>query len=278
MKLAELAYYDRLVALFAGKSGSGKSVATASLAKRYLKDKKRLKIYDIDRRARGILGAASALGQDVLDAIEIDQDIDVEKGFTGLEKKLEIDLIKAKTSDCPYGGIVIDSASTLENMFLRDSQILKGNKGQKRAIGTVNFIQPDDYLYAAMAFRQLYDNFINRLGKVDFILSGWIVDVYGKDPTNEFANNIVVGQKILCTDKLSQSIPGTFDEVYLFEKEETGSSNTPLKYTVTFESYLAKTSREALRNQGKVDLTGKCFMDVYDNLVKPKEAIANVNK
>ena len=94
MTASDLQRWDAFIALFCGQSGHGKTIAIASLAKKYLAIKKRLLILDIDKRARGILGLASLLGPEVMNNIEIQQDYTVKEGFTGLEKSLEMLIIK----------------------------------------------------------------------------------------------------------------------------------------------------------------------------------------
>ncbi len=270
MTLNDLDKNDHFVALFLGKQGTGKDVAVASLAKKYIEAKKKLLIWDIDQRARGILGAADFLDKSILDNIEVDQDFDVGKGYAGLEKKLELLLAYQNSGQVRYGGLVIDSASTMQKMLLFDSIRLKGQQDSSkgRIRGTVKFTSPDDYLYASMAFQQfMYNGF--KLLKMDVVMSGWIVDRWGKDKSekNEYAANVVLGSKMLATEKLAEEIPGCFDEVYVFGKEDTGISSRPLKYYVEFESDVAKTARPKLKNKGQVDLTNKNFIDVYTSLI-----------
>lgn len=284
MNVLDLDKWEQFVGLFVGDSGSGKTVALASFAKKDLANKKRTKLIDIDKRARGILGCRDLFPDEVLRNIDVVQNIDTSNGFADLDKDGETMLIYQKNNQFQYGTVIYESVSTMHKMLLYDSMRLRGAehsfKGKTR--GSVKFIHPDDYNYASMAFHQMMYKCWLPL-KCNVILSGWIVDKWGKPPgltseENMVTENVVIGSKLLATDKFAAEIPGYFDEVYLFEKEETGSSSRPLKYTVQFETDLAKTSRSALRGLGKVDLTNKLFIDVYDSLIAGAEKKALIKK
>lgn len=262
MTLTDLEKSERSIALFLGKSGHGKSAAIASYG-----ELGPMLVIDIDKRARGMLPASQWLGHEVMKNITIEQDIDVTKGWSALDQRLEVALIQQKTNQFPYKTLVIESASTLQKMLLLDSQRLRGSEGKfdGKVRGKVKFLHPDDYNYASMAFNQLVYNCLLLL-RCNLILSSWTVNAYGPDPSNAYGGNIIIGQKVLGTEKLAEEIPGYFDEVYLFAKEETGMSQQPLKYTVTFENNIAKTSNQKLRGKGKVDITGKSFYKVLQTL------------
>ena len=271
MNILDLDTYDKFIGLFVGRSGGGKTCAIASIAKRDLERNKKTLLIDIDKRGRGMLGLRDVLGDKVLQNIEVKQDIDASAGFAKLDEHLELLIAYQNSNNMKYGSIIYEGISTMHKMFLYDSMRLRGTtggfKGKER--GKVKFLHPDDYNYASMAFHQLMYNGWMKLS-CNVIVSGWIVDKWGKPAGegNEYAESEVVGHKLLATDKFSEEIPGYFDEIYLFEKEETGASARPLRYTVAFEGCLAKTSREALKGRGKVDITNKLFFDEYEKLIK----------
>lgn len=265
MKPSDLQERGPIVALFAGKSGSGKTAAIASLA-----ELGPMYIQDIDQRARGMLGCTH-LNPEVLSNIEIDQSITFSSGWQALDKKLEIFKIKQEQRQSSFKTLVVESAYTLQQMLIADSMRLRGmdkNSFKGKVRGGMRFFHPDDYNYASTGLKQIvYEYFLSL--RCNVIVSGWVVDEWGKPQGegNEYSDNVVVGKKLLGTDKFVSEFPGYFDEVYYFNKEETGASSNPLKFTVQFETSLAKTSRQELRGKGVVDLTHKSFYKVYQELL-----------
>lgn len=265
MKLSTLAKKEQFVGLFVGKNGSGKSGAIASFA-----ELGPLKLYDLDFRARGILGMADTLGNDLIEQIEVIQP-DFEKGWADLDKQLGLDLIAQKNGSFRFKTVAFESAATMQKFLVSDSQALRsrtGRVGKKR--GEITFWTPDDYNYSSMGFFQFYFQYA-RLLKCNVIVSAWMVDKWAK-PTKEksteedtYAANEVIGQKIVLTEKLAEEVPGYFDEVYCFEKEETSMGNGT-KYICTFESTLAKTCHSSLRNKKRLDFTNKSFYKEWNKL------------
>jgi len=262
MKLLDLAAYDQFIGLFLGRSGSGKSVAEASFA-----EFGPLEIIDLDRRARGILGATKFLASELLDRITVSQ-YTVKDGWKELNNKFELWDVYVRTNKLPFKTICIESVTTLQKWLIIDSMKLRGvDVGKLR--GGLQFATPDDYNYASIAFMKLIYEVLMPL-KCNVILSGWLVNEYGKPPgdSNQYAPNIVIGQKVLGTQKMAEEIPGYFDEVYVFEKEEITGTSNPVKFTVTFEGGLAKTSRTELKGKQKVDLTNRSFYQTYQQLTQ----------
>lgn len=260
MNLSDLETSTQFIGLFAGRSGRGKSGALASFA-----SEGELKIWDLDKRAKGILGLGDVIKPEWRKRIDVDQSIDSTKGFEDLDKALEIMLIKQKSNQSSVRTIAIESFATMVKMLLNDSRRLRGKEGQfkGRARGEVKFWHPDDYNYVSMAVQQIcYSAFLQM--RCNVILSGWIVDRYGhKEGGDDYAPAEVIGQKMLGPSNLGEEILGYFDEVYLFDKEETGMSTDPLRFTVQFQTDLAKTSKPALRKLGKVDITNIPFYPFY---------------
>ena len=249
------------IGLFLGKQGCGKTSAIASFC-----EEGRMLCYDLDKRIAGIRGSLNFLPSDILSKIEVEQ-FSIKDGFAAIDKALEILIIK-QSSNPTYKTIWIDSASTFHDFLLEDSKKLRGAKSMTsgKVRGTIQFNDPDDYNYASTAFQKLFYVFLGEL-KCNLIFSGWVVDRYAKPPNEPYANAEVVGQKLLATDKFAERIPGLFDEVYFFSKEETVMSSDPLHYKVEFENNIAKTSQPNLRSKGKVDITNKSFYQVWKNLV-----------
>lgn len=257
MRFSKLEERKQFIALFSGKSGSGKTGAAASFAAAG-----DLLLIDCDVRSAGIRGC-SFITPEMKDKIDVEL-FGPTKTFKDLDDFLAVQLAHQKVNNFPYKTIIFDSVYTLADMFLRDSQRLRGLEGkfEGKVRGTIHFFHPDDYNYVSMCFHKLIKTVLPQF-RCNCIVSSWIVDQYGKDPSNEYGANIIVGQKVLATDKLSEQIPGHFDDILLFEKEE--QPNGAVKYFVRTQSKLAKTSYPELITQSKFDITGKSF---YQELKK----------
>lgn len=267
----------KVAALFCGDQGCGKSCAVASFAEAgWLKD------YDLDKRARGMLGLKWS--PEILKRIIIERDINISNGFEKLETEIELDLLRKQTKQSPdLQTVAFESFATLQKIFMYDSMRLRGaiapagvkkierkdaEGGKGRFRGSVAMPHPDDYNYVSQAIHQLIFKGL-FMYQINVIVSAWVVDEWGKPPgdNQEYARSIVVGKKLLGTDKLVSEVPGYFDEVYYFNKEETGQASQPVRYTVEFESKLAKTSIKQLRGLGKIDWTGRSFYRIYQHLL-----------
>jgi len=266
MKLSQIEQRDQFIGLFLGESGSGKSVAMASWA-----EEGPIELHDLDRRAAGILGAKKFLSAELMDKIDIHQ-FTVKEGFIALNKRYELYDIYAATNKLPFRTHVTESIATLQKWLILDSMANRGiDKSKNR--GAVLFPSPDDYNYASVVLMKIIYQVLMPL-RANIIMSGWVVDEYGKAPgdNNPYSRDVVIGKKLLGTNKWGAEIPGYFDEIYFFEKEEvTGSPNGPVKFTVTFEGGLAKTSRSQLKGLQKIDITNKSFYQTYQKLLKGKD-------
>lgn len=264
MNIQDLMKYDQFVGLFVGKSGGGKTSAIASFA-----ELGPLVIMDLDRRARGMLPVLRLLPEATQRNVTIEH---FDNSWASVDKFLEILKIKCKQGQGPRT-LVIEGWATILKLLLQDSISLRGmaaaaRQGKEvRRRGVVEFTQPDDYLYASLAVQQLMYDFFLPL-RINVIFSGWIVDVYGRRPgANEYEPKEVIGEKLLLTEKLSEEVPGYFDEIYRFGKESTGIPTSPIRFYVEFEGLLAKTSRPELRGLGRVDITNKSFYEFYKSRV-----------
>ena len=276
---ADLKVAENLVVLGIGSPGSGKSTALASFST----PEEPGYMFDIDHRIRGILGSRSFLGDDCIKSLDYDQ-YDAKDGFKEIEKQFMELSVKYDKRELKYKNLFIESVGSLSRMFIIDCQRLKGfgpgkdlsalkpeqRKGA-RIIGNIAMAGPDEYRYGSDAFHSLFYNYFNYFTKCNVFLSGWTTDKWGfqKDGDgNElpYADKIVVGSQLLATNKIASELPGYFDEIWEFKKEETGQASRPLRYTVTFRSAIAKTAIAQLPS-GPVDITGKNFKKVFTELV-----------
>lgn len=265
--LNDLKPTENFVALVVGKPGSGKTSAIASFAS---KDNP-MYIFDIDHRIRGIQGSKEWLGEDAYNNITFDQ-YDTRDGFRSIEKQFMVFAERYDKRQLEYKNIVLESVGSLSEMFLVDSQTMKGLKpgtdfsklkdSQKtgaRIVGQINFPTPDDYNYGKRAFHILFYHYFTHFTKCNIFLSGWTADRWIKDPNADspYAPQIVSGTQLLATNKIASELPGYFDHVWEFDKQETGSAKSPIKYLVKFRSGMAKTSIPQLPDD--IDITGKNF-------------------
>lgn len=264
--------------LFVGESGSGKTSAIASYGKLGP-----MLIMDFDKRARGILGLRSTLGEECLKNIEV-KEYNILNSFQEVDKDLERLVNQSKAGNCPYKTIVLESVNSLETCFMNmvDSiaQMQKGTGIATKTVGGIRVYGPAHYKFASTAFRQLRDFRLLQLKGVHVILSCWVVNKWdkptvkdektGMDVKQQYADNIVVGKKLLLTEKMAEEVPGCFDDIYEFYKAEGQFISSGVKHGVRFESSLAKSTSEALRAAKDVDLTNKCFIDVYQQLTRGK--------
>jgi hypothetical protein len=104
----------------------------------------------------------------------------------------------------------------------------------------------------------------------NIIVSAHIVDRYGKPPgaNNEYADSVVIGEKLSLRDKISENVQIYFDHVFRFDREEIGNR---IQFTVKFWSDIARTSYKL--PEGKHDITGKNFYEFMRGLTQ-KEKIA----
>ena len=275
MNLTKLKEYHSYVCLFVGKSGSGKSTAIASFA-----NEGPLKIYDLDRRARGILGSAEFLGEDIIKQIEIEvPEADKHTGdlWKALVAALEIDLVNAAQRRLTYKTIAYESATTIADLMLLTSKRLRGaeSKSPGKQRGEHVFTSPDDYNYVSSVYRDLFYEYLLPL-KVNVILSAWVVDEWGPNPEGPYLPDMKIGQSLNTTRKLAERIPGYFDEIYYFSKQETAGGK--IKYFVQFEGWLAKTAIPALKGLGKQEITDKNFFAFLESKIGAKNAENTVPK
>lgn len=262
--------------LFVGESGSGKTAAIASYAKLGP-----MRIYDFDKRARGILGVRSIIGEDAMKNIDIQQ-YNIANSFREVDADLAKLVNLSKNGQCPFKTIVLESVNSLEGCFMNmvDALVETGAKGigvKHQTVGGIRVYTPAHYKFAATAFRQLRDFRLFDLKGVHVILSCWVVNKWdkpvqvtdeGKEIRQQYADNVVVGKKLMLTDKMAEEVPGCFDDIYEFYKEERKDAPNGVRHGVRFYSSIAKTSNENLKKAGDVDLTNKCFIDEFQRLTK----------
>jgi hypothetical protein len=252
------------VGLFVGASGSGKDCAQWSFPGP-------IYTFDIDNRIRGGLASIVWLGQDKLKEVDFDF-YNPEDGFDAIDIKFESMLIEAKSRRLKYKTICVNSTSSLVYMLAISARRLR-NSG--RSVGRLKMVDPSDYNFMSMAFRQiqfLYAMPLAELG-INVIFSGHLADKWVKPAPNEALGITVyspaerAGQKLLGPAQLGEEIPGYFDEVYEFSRIELGQDN---RYYAKFSGDFAKTSYPI---KGEIDITGKSFYETWKTKVESSSFI-----
>jgi hypothetical protein len=250
------------VGLFVGPSGAGKTCAIASYAALGP-----MYIFDFDGRMAGMLGQRSVLGEHFKN-IEYDR-YDISKGFLEVDKRLDVLVAQAQNNSLKYKTIVFESLPTMINSFMEMAVQLEGVKSAgipSRLVGGVHMLSPQHYNWASRAFRDLVYNGLRRLVGCNVIVSGWTVDQWGKriikksdgsESVDEYGPKEVIGRKLLLTEKIAEEVPGYFDEVYEFDKQDAGLPSQPTKFVCKFRSSIAKTAHENYPNW--IDFTSKSF-------------------
>lgn len=238
---------DRFIGLFIGRSGTGKKAAACSFPHP-------IKYFDFDGRIRGLLGApwVERKGIDYtyyppLSGMVFDQ----------LNKDLETLQIMSKVGQLPFKTIVISSLTGESESFLFDAIPLThaGNKG--KSMGVLKMPGPEDWQYQSVAVKQVIA-FFRSIPGINIIVTAHIVPRWGKPKTedgktNNFAENVEIGEKLALTDKLGETVLAPFDNIFRFSKETNGDK---VNHYVCFRSDLARTTFNSLPN-GDVNITEK---------------------
>lgn len=252
---------SRFVGLLIGRSGSGKTAASLSFPKP-------LMCYDLDGRIRG--GLTKWIDRKDIHfesfPIKVSNNQSV---FERLNTHFEALLMNCQRGQNPYKTVVLDSITFEAIAFLMDAIPLthgdrsgdgenKGPKGKR--LGKLNMAGPEDYGFQSTATHQVLA-FLRSLPIPNILVTAHVVAKWGKPPgADSYAENVIIGEQLLLTDKLAESVPTIFDHIIKFEKIDTGAR---LSFTASFQGELARTYLPV--PYGKMDLTET---DFYQKLKK----------
>lgn len=237
---SQLTPENRLMALFVGDSGSGKSCAAAFLPKKIL-------WLALTKRVYGIMGHPLVRGNEFLKDIEI-RFYDAKSGFKGLDDDLEILLTKGP--NLGYKTIVLEDLTSASDMLQDDAfkftRLLKGANGQEgsgswhKKLGNVDLPGLDEFAYEDKAFKDI-TLALNAMPCNIVCMVHW---------ADRYEANKVVGRKISLRNATIPKVVKWFNEVWYFEKKvhpqqimEAGVSKTAQvpSFEVTFTNDLART-------------------------------------
>lgn len=248
---------QRFFGLFVSRSAGGKSCAAMS----FKREGQAGKVLDFDLR-KGYVGQSYL----PLKGWTIKQFPPLISYMIDVEKELESAVGMFKAGQWPYDCICIASLGPMARILLTDSlEYTKGNtKGKTRLSG------PPDYNYQSQALLQIFD-YLRSL-PCHVIVECMLARRYGpgskKDRDGnliEYQDQEIIGEELAgITNKLSEIIPGYFDEIYKFSRSDDGS-----KFYVEFYTDVARTIFKFPR--GKQDITGKNFYQYWLELVKKSQ-------
>lgn len=276
MKLSEISFDYNNLRLFAGMQGAGKTCAAVSLAS----PAKRMFVYDFDGRIAGAMGLRSKI-QEGIDNTDYEFfSLLNQNDMTSFEQKLTSQLKAAEKGNLPYSYILIESIDTLVDSYLQLAAVYAktGTSGLGNLkIGGVNMNDPSHYRFAYACWTNLIANLRQFPQTVQVIFTANTIDETetekvtdqktGKEIDKPYGKQNVIGQKLNLPLSLAAKIPGTFDEVYFFDRSLNPTlPSTPLTYTCEFRGRLAKTAREYLPN--RINITGKSFAATFNALGK----------
>lgn len=242
---------ERFIALFIGRSGSGKKAAACTLPHP-------IKYFDFDNRIRGLLGCSwvDRKGIDYSYYPPLTGNV-----FGQLNKDLEVMKIQASMNQLPYKTIVLGSLTGESLAFLNDATIMTHNANKGKTIGALNMPGPEDYGFQSIAMHQVLA-FFRSLPSVNIVISAHIIARFAQVPgpdgkINPYSDKVEVGERLSLTDKLSESLPAFFDNIFKFSKVENGNKTM---HFVKFRGDLPRTTFANLPD-GEIDVTGKNFWD-----------------
>lgn len=243
--------------LFIGRTGSGKSAAAYSYPKP-------MKIIDLDGRVRG--GLNVPWNWEEREGIEFDYIPPKGKPgvtvFEQLNTMFEILLVQTQSGQCPYKTLILDSITWQTIDLLLDAIPLTHGRTNApgKMLGKLAMAGPEDYGFQAQGTYQIIA-FLKSLNIPNIIVTAHLTNKYGKDPNaDKYAPNIIVGEQLSLTDKLAENVPSSFDNIFKFSKDDTGSS---LRFSFSANGELARSSYPI--SYGEIDITGKNF---YKGLMK----------
>ena len=268
----------RFYGLFIGDSGSGKKVAAASFPRPIL-------FLDFDSRIRGLLGAPFLDMKDIGDVEFFPPKTKAgEYTFQKVNDLLEKIQGQCNIGMCKYKTIYIGSITGAAFAFLQDANVLthKGD-GKGRKLGPMNMTGPQDYGFESNGIKQFLA-FLQYLkdhptGIPNIIVGGHSIPKWGKPGMDKedismkeveeimdkfkYVDNVILGEKLALTDKLSAIAPTSFDHIFKFSKEMP-QYGVEVQHFVEFRGNIARTAHAKLPN-GKINITGKLF---YEGMMK----------
>jgi len=233
-------------------------------------EKKRLKIEDIDGRIRGLLGAPW------INRNRIDYDYFAPRVtgndkvfFERVNQDLDALLTDIGNHRCPYETLVVDSLTFFARNLILDAIPLTHAQNKGTKFGTMEIAGPQDYNFEITGIGGLMA-YLKSL-PINIICTAHIEDKWDKprDDKNErmqYADSIIVGEKLSLRPKVENAVAGTFDHIFRFHRKIVSGQE---KFFVEYISDIACTSFPDLK-PGIFDITGQNFRTFTLNLIANK--------
>lgn len=252
--------------LFAGDSGSGKSLAAASFPGPYLEE-------DLDGRFGGIWNGYK---QGILKTDKISyQTFNLTKGWVPFGKelaRLNMQVMSCASTNMPfpYGTIGLGSFGSLEQLISMEAiDVMPGHYKIGNDDASLKLGAPGDAKAVNAGFRRT----INTLFSLpcNFIATCWIVERWGRPPLRpgekeeeaRYKPAEVIGERLNLSPNTASETLGRFDNVFKFRSQLEGKV---VKYYVTFsDGEIAKNGYGI--PPGEHDITGKEFYPWFKELV-----------
>lgn len=250
---------ERFKAMHVGRSGGGKTVGAASLA-RLAPPGEKIYIFDNDGRIRPIL----KLFPDLVDKIDFDS-----YGPSAFEKLWDK---CGWLNDNPdrYWGVVMDGLTMLADMTIDYSIGLSKNKSDKMKVGVLDMPEIQDYKAEQRGVSAVLDEL--RSFPRHFILTAHLVTTYYRilNRTTKKEEERVERNVVTQGRKVAPKVPIFFDEIYLFMPEVAGLiGNPPLYQVFTCANEYYEECRTALALPTMIDWTMKAGdIGLYERIME----------
>lgn len=248
---------SRSLSLLIGRSGSGKTAAALSFPHP-------IDVLDLDGRIRGGLACPWIVRKDIYYDYYPSKP---SKGttFEAINKRLDAIQAMALQQQYAYKTLLVDSATWFCNDMILDALPMThtartGGGESGRTLGTLNMAGPSDYGFQSTATLQLLA-FLKSLPIPHIVVTAHIVNRWGRRKNEEgkvidpYGPTEIVGEQLALTDKIAETLPSMFDNVFRFEKQDTGSK---LKFFFSAHGELERTAFPNLP-YGNFDITDKDF-------------------
>lgn len=258
---------SRSVNLFIGRSGHGKSAAAYSFPHPMI-------VLDADGRIRGGLTSwVSRKGLTYVPILHRDPQNTVFDQLNREFEKLEGICKMSGMVETPET-VVLDSATWAAGGLLLDAlpltHIAGGDQGERgRKLGNMNMAGPGDYGFQSTGMLQIAA-FLKSLPIKHIIVTAHIVNRWGRRKNENgkiidpYGPSEIVGEQLALTDKIAESFPSIFDNIFRFEKVELPNRN---KFVFSSHGELARSAYAGLPF-GNTDITDKSFFDTLTELIR----------
>ena len=262
---------SRSLNLFIGRSGSGKSAAAYSYPHP-------LHVLDLDGRIRG--GLTPWIERKGITYDYFPSKPDKGTVFDLLNQYFETQRILLRNGQSNIETLVLDSATWQAIDLLLDAIPLThapgGNSDREkgRSIGQMQMAGPSDYSFQSTGIYQTIA-YLRSLPIKHIIVTAHIVNRWGKRKNSEgkiidpYGPSEIVGEQLVLTDKLAESLPSSFDNVFRFEKVDTGSE---MRFYLEAQGELARNTYGL--PYGRMDITNKNFYETLMSRVSQPAAVA----